>query len=111
MPERSWFSSREVCRISGSAYPWATSQDPMLGDTSRTVPRVRASTWTPSTSCSRGVSVMRTFIYHQRTPGYTIQKSVALVELWEQGVHRSRERIDDLSHRASGRADAGEAGG
>ena len=54
-------SSVLLRRISGSAYRSAMSHEPTLDDTSRTVPGSSRSSRIPSTSCSRGVFLMRTF--------------------------------------------------
>ena len=40
------------------------SQEPMLADTSRTLPRSRRSSDTPSSSGSLGFSVIRTFTFY-----------------------------------------------
>lgn len=56
----SWRRAAE--RISRSAYPCATSHEPRLGDTSRTLPTVKPSSETPSTSGSSGVVLIRTLM-------------------------------------------------
>jgi len=68
----------------------------MLGDTSSTLPRESLSRWTPSTSCSRGVSVILTFTYQQRIPNYIIETSAPPFCQTEQTPDRNEVDSEQL---------------